>query len=101
MRFISAVLMLAAIFTLVADVTRWQIGESVPLFHSLAYHIETLAPSTYARMMEKVSREFPPLVWDYGVSAILFSPAWLVFAFLSVIIAVAGRERQRIDIFIN
>ena len=100
LRFIGAVLTVAAVFALTADVTRWQVGETVPLFHSLAYHIETMAPATFKRMAQSIG-SLHPMVWDYGLFALLSAPAWLIFSLLSVALAIAGRERRRIDIFIN
>ena len=100
LRFIGAVLMVAAIFALTADVTRWQIGEVVPLFHSLAHHIETIAPATYKKMAEEIIA-LHPMIWDYGLFTLLSTPAWLIFSSFSIALIFAGRERRNVDIFIN
>ena len=97
-RFIRAVLMLAALFALTADVTRWQIGDTKPWFHSIAYHINTVAPSTFKVM---ANADGGAASWNYGVLMLLTAPAWIIFALSSVMLAVVARERRPINIFIN
>ncbi len=100
-RFVSAVLLIAAIMTLTADVTRWQTGEWEPLFHSLAQQMQLAAPATFKGFARSVSQALHPLVWTYGVLPVLLLPAWLLFAVLAVLVALSGREPKRVNVFIN
>ena len=100
-RFISALLMLAAVFALTADVTRWQVGEGDPMFHSLAYHIAAFAPTTFEGVGKSISEGLHPAFWDYGLLLLLSVPAWAIFSVLSLAIALTGREPKRINVFIN
>ena len=101
MRFVSAVLLLAAVIALTADVTRWQVGEPGPIFQSLGHHVASMAPASYAGLARMVGRAVHPGVWDYGLQPFFALPAWLLFAVLGVAIAYAGREPKRVNIFIN
>ncbi len=99
-RFMSAVLMIAAIFTLTADVTRWQVGDTDPVFHSLTYHINSASPTMFNSMSNTVASALHPTVWDYGVLIVLSLPAWLTFTFIGFALAFVGREqRQRINVY--
>lgn len=100
-RFVSAVLLLAAVIALTADVTRWQVGDTDPTFHSLAHHVQTVAPATFQNMQKSISTTLHPVFWDYGLYIILSLPAWLLFAIVSLLIVFAGREPKRINVFIN
>ena len=97
-RFIRAVLMLAALFALTADVTRWQIGDTDPWFHSIEYHINTVAPSTFKVM---ANTDGSAASWNYSLLMILTAPAWFIFALSSVMLAIVARERRPTNIFIN
>ena len=101
MRFVSAVLLLAAVIALTADVTRWQVDDPGPTFQSLGHHIESMAPASYAGLARTVGRAVHPAVWDYGLQPFFALPAWLLFAVLAVMIGYAGREPKRINISIN
>ena len=100
-RFISAVMLLAAVMLLTSDVTRWQVGAEGGTFFSLADHLRTLAPATYEGVGKAISGGFHPLAWDPILLTILAVPAWLFFAVLSAVIAYAGREPKRISVYIN
>lgn len=100
-RFISAIMLLAAVMLLTSDVTRWQVGAEGPTFFSLADHLRTLAPATYKGVASAISNGIHPIAWDPVVLTALAVPAWLFFAVLSAMIAVAAREPKRINVFIN
>ena len=100
-RFISAVLLLAAVMLLTSDVTRWQVGADGPTFFTLADHLRTLAPATYEGVARTISTGIHPVAWDPVVLTFLAIPAWFFFAVLSAVIAYAGREPKRINVFIN
>lgn len=100
-RFISAIMLLAAVMLLTSDVTRWQVGADGPTFFSLADHIKTLAPATYEGVAKTVAIGIHPLVWDPLLLSILAIPAWIFFAAFSALTAFAAREPKRINVFIN
>ena len=101
-RFISAVFTIAAVFTLMADITRWQVGDTQPLFHSLAHHISSASPTTFDAIKNTTTSLLHLALWDYGFLVVLSIPAWMIFACASLILAFAGRERRRrVNIYAN
>ena len=100
-RFISAIMLLAAVMLLTSDVTRWQVGADGPTFISLADHIKSLAPATYEGVAKAVASGIHPFAWDPMLLSILAIPAWIFFAVFSALTAFAAREPKRINVFIN
>ena len=100
-RFLGSVLLLATVIALVADVTRWQIGEYQPLFESLADHIRTVAPATLDGMAETIGSELNPFFWDYVLQPIINMPAWLLFGVAALGLFYAAREPKRLNVFVN
>lgn len=101
LRFISAVLLLAAVMLLTADVTRWQVAEPGPTFLSLGDHAQALAPTSFEGAERAISQNLHPLLWDPVGTTFLAIPAWLFFTVLAIAIAYAGREVKQINVFIN
>ena len=101
LRFISAVLLLAAVMLLTADLTRWQVEEPGPMFMSLADHALALAPATFKGAENAISQQLHPLLWDPMMTSFLAVPAWLFFAVLAIAIAYAGREVKQVNVYIN
>jgi hypothetical protein len=101
LRFISAVLLVAAIIALTMDVTRWQTEPDGPLFQSLAAQIRASAPATLDGIGKSISNATHPLLWDPLLTGLLNLPAWLILMLLSVLLAYAARERRQIEIFTN
>lgn len=100
-RFVSAVLLLAAVIVLTADVTRWQVGEEDPMFLSLGHHIKSAAPATFEGTGRMIGQTLHPLIWDPVLLGFFAIPAWIIFAGLAVLFAYASREPKRINIFVN
>ncbi|MGI9524733.1 MAG: hypothetical protein ACR2PG_24145 [Hyphomicrobiaceae bacterium] len=100
-RFLGSVLLLATVIALVADVTRWQIGDYQPLFESLADHIRIVAPATLDGMAEAIGSGLHPIFWDYFLQPIITMPAWLLFGAAALGLIYAAREPKRINVFIN
>lgn len=101
MRFAGALFLLAATVALVSDLTRWQIGAGGPMFESLAKHIRAFAPASIDAFGAWVGRMLAPWVWDPLLLGLLSQPAWVLFAVIGCALVYAGRERHRINIFIN
>ncbi len=100
-RFISALMLLAAVMLLTSDVTRWQVGADGPTFFSLADHAKTLAPATFKGVANAIGNGIHPYAWDPIILSALAVPAWLFFAVLSALTAFAAREPKRINVYIN
>ena len=101
LRFIAAVLVVAAVIALTMDVTRWQTGAGGPTFQSLEYQIRAVAPATLDGFGKEVSRALHPLVWDPLIMSALALPAWLVLMLLALLFGYLTRERRSVNIFIN
>ena len=101
LRFICAVLLVAATVALTIDVTRWQTNVDGPTFKSLAAHIRSAAPATLDNVGNAVSQALHPLVWDPLLTTILALPAWIFLVLLAVAMGYATQERRQINIFVN
>jgi len=101
LRFLGAILLLAAVIALTSDLTRWQTVGNWWHFDSLGYHIATLAPQTLKSVGAAISRATHPWLWDPILTSLLAWPAWILFTALGALLIYAGRERKRINIFIN
>jgi hypothetical protein len=101
LRFLGALLMLAAVIALTSDLTRWQTVGNWWHFDSLGYHIATLAPQTLKSAGAAISRATHPWLWDPILTGLIAQPAWIIFAVFGALLIYAGRERKRINIFIN
>jgi hypothetical protein len=101
LRFLGAVLMLATVIALAADLTSWQTTGNWWHFDSLGYHIATLAPQTLKNVGSSIGRATHPWVWDPLLTSLIAQPAWIIFFLLGVLLIYAGRERKQINIFIN
>ena len=101
LRFLGAVLLLAAAISLTSDLTRWQTEGAWWHFDSLSHHIAALAPQTLKNMGESISQAVHPWLWDPIITTVIGLPAWVLFVVLGGLLIHAGRERRRINIFIN
>lgn len=101
LRFISAVLVVAALIALTIDVTRWQTGEEGPLFLSLEQQISAAAPATLNGIGDAVSSALHPLFWDPLLTSVLRLPGWISLIVLALLLAYGARERRQVNIFIN
>ena len=102
LRFLGALLLLAATIALASDVTRWQSGVAPSwTFESLSGHINDLAPATLKSIGSAVAESLHPWVWDPVLTTILACPAWLLFFVFGSALLYVSRERRRINIFVN
>jgi len=101
LRFISAVLLVAATIALTIDVTRWQTADTGPIFKSLAAHIRSAAPATLDNIGLAVSNALHPILWDPTLTTLLALPAWMFLMLLAIAIGYATLERRQVNIFIN
>jgi hypothetical protein len=97
LRLMSRPLLLLAVIALVYDGTRTISGSGGIAVTSFLEHATSIAP----KAVETVQRRSPPVVWEQGVQRILRLPAWLLLGGAGLVLAWAGRRRERIDVFIN
>jgi uncharacterized protein (TIGR03382 family) len=97
-RFLSGVLLLAAVVLLVSEITRAQLGVPSAPFTSLLAQFHDAAPSTLAALQ----RALPPLLWDPFLKSLLRLPGWFLLAVAGLLFAWIGRRRrQRVNVFTN
>ncbi|MBU2533389.1 MAG: hypothetical protein KKB37_11655, partial [Alphaproteobacteria bacterium] len=101
LRFISTLLLLAAIIALTSDVTRWQTGAEGPMFRSLESQIRLVAPATLDNIGVSISQSLHPVVWNPMAISVLALPAWAALVIAALVLGYAARERQQVNIFIN
>ncbi|MCB1511376.1 MAG: hypothetical protein KDJ36_10765 [Hyphomicrobiaceae bacterium] len=101
LRFAGSLALLGATIALVSDVTRWQIGAGGATFDSLTHHMRAMAPASVEALAKGLGRAVHPWLWDPLLLTVLNRPAWLIFAVAGFALLYFGRERQRLDIFVN
>jgi hypothetical protein len=98
LRFLSGLVLLAAVVALVSELTRAQLGVPSAPFTSLLSQLTELAPAKVAALQ----RSMHPLLWDPVVKSLLRLPAWVILGGIGLVLAWLGRRRpQRIDVFTN
>lgn len=94
LRFLAALFLLAAIVSLVADL-------SLPTASSTAARWQALSPASFAGVAAAVTRNLGTFVWNPIATSILALPASLLFGLLAVLLGIAGRRRRVVNVFIN
>jgi len=97
LRLVSRPLLLLAVIALVYDGTRTISGSGGIAVTSFLEHATSIAP----KAVETLQRRAPPVVWEQGVQRVLRLPAWLLLGGVGLMLAWAGRRRERVDVFIN
>jgi hypothetical protein len=100
LRALAGLLLLIAVFAIVADVTRSLAAHNLVLTPLLA-HWERLSPTSLKNFEGLVSRTAGPVVWTLGVKRVLQVPAALLFLSLGLLASFLGRRRRRVDIYSN
>ncbi|MEN2494600.1 MAG: hypothetical protein TECD_00504 [Hyphomicrobiaceae bacterium hypho_1] len=98
---ISYVSLIAAVFTITADVTRWQVGDTQPWFYSIACHMNSISPNVKNDLAEFLSDVLHPVIWAYGVLIVQIAPACVVFALIGCVLIYSGCERKKIKVYSN
>jgi hypothetical protein len=101
LRFLSALFALGALISLAADVSRVAIAGEKFAAISLLQHLNTLSPSFVTSLGRFISHSISPLAWDPLLLSVLNLPATFLFVGLAVVAGIAGRPRQRVQIFVN
>ena len=101
LRFVGALMLLAATIALTSDLTNWQTSGVGWTFDSLTHHIATLAPTTLKNIAAGIGNATHPWLWDPVLTSLLAQPAWIIFLIAGSLLLYTGRERHKINIFVN
>jgi hypothetical protein len=102
LRFLAAILLLAAVIAGVYDGTRALDSKGAEVsMTSLGEHWSKLAPVSYKNAQAAVRRYSHPLIWDTLIQRLLLVPSWVVFGSLGLLLGYAGRRRRRVNVFAN
>lgn len=101
LRFLASLFLLIAVVALVSDVTRATGAGATFEATSIAQQWAALAPGSLQSAKAMVSRATHPLVWDTLVAPLINTPAFVLFGALALLSGIAGRRRERLNIFVN
>lgn len=94
LRFLAALFLLAAVVSLVADLS--QTGAS-----STAARWQALSPASFAAVAAAVTRNLGSYAWTPVLTSILALPAYLLFGLLALLLGIAGRRRRIVNVYVN
>lgn len=100
LRVLAGALLLIAALALVSDVTR-SLNSHASVVTSVATHWRAISPQSLANAQGAVKGHLHPLVWDPLIWRLLLLPTWFLFGALGGLVALLGRRRRRVNIFIN
>lgn len=95
LRFLAALMLLAAVASAVSDVV--QTGRAL----STAEHWQAFSPSSYAEAAAAVTKSIGGWAWDPVVTVILGLPSYLLFGVLAMLMGIAGRRRRVVNVYVN
>ncbi|MEZ5923287.1 MAG: hypothetical protein R3D57_02790 [Hyphomicrobiaceae bacterium] len=93
--------MIVAVISLVGDFTRAVGTGNGLVFTSLGRQWFELSPAGLNALQAALERYIHPYAWDPVASFVLETPTWVVFATIGLLLYVAGRRRERVNIFAN
>ena len=94
LRLLSMILLAVAVIMAVLDATR-SIAAGGWVMTPLGVSWMALSPESLTRFQELVTSSLPMPVWDPAILALLGLPGFVIFAALSLLLALAGRTRTR------
>ena len=101
LRFITGLLLLAAVVTLVSDANGWLMGSGPFRAKSLLQHWTEISPKSLAAFRGSVSAATSPKLWDGLVAPAFAIPTSLLFMVAGIVCGWLGRRRRRIDVYAN
>ncbi len=101
LRFLSFVFILVAIIALVADATPPLDGFGTFEPTLFVEHWRGIAPKSVTGAQQAVSEATHPLVWDVLIASIINLPTFALFGALGILAAMAGRRREKLNVFVN
>ena len=99
-RFLSWLLLLVAMITLVSDLTRTSTGGALAFTTTFGYWKST-SPQSLAATATFVQRKLYPVLWDPVAMRLLVLPIWFLIAAFGVMFALLGRRKRRVNIYAN
>ena len=93
-RLLSMILLAVAVIMVVLDATR-SIAAGTLVTTALGVSWGAVSPSTLGQARQLVVGNLPAFLWDPVVLGLLSLPGFVVFAALSLLLALAGRRRSR------
>lgn len=101
LRLLGSWSMIVALVALVADVTRsFAVGTGIT-FTSLGKQWFELGRGSLNAFQAALERYIHPYAWDPVATFVLETPTWVIFATLGLLLYLAGRRRERVNIFAN
>jgi hypothetical protein len=101
LRLLGSWSLIVAIVALVADLTRsLALGGGIS-FTTLGKQWFDLGRSSLDAVHAALERHAGPWAWDPIATSVLQTPTWVVFATLGLLLYIAGRRRERVNIFAN
>lgn len=101
LRFLASLFLLIAVVALVSDFTRAATRGETFVASSIASHWGAVAPGSLQSAKTVVSRATHPLVWNPLVTSVIEMPAFVLFGGLGLLCGIAGRRRERLNVFVN
>lgn len=101
LRLVARLLFIAAVVALVADGTRTLAGGSGFVMTQAADHLALLWPAGPETLKKLVTARLHPAAWDYGMAYVMRTPTWVVLGVLGLMLALLGRRRKEVPIYIN
>lgn len=100
LRLFAGLFLLLAALALIGDVTR-SMNTRTTVVTSVATQWRQLSPQSLTNAQNAVSKNVHPLAWDPLIWRLLLLPAWFLFGAIGLVLALLGRRRRRVNIFIN
>lgn len=100
LRLLGGLLLIVAALSLIHDGSQTLAGDRGILITPLGQHWHDISPGTMIALRDAV-RGASTWIWDGPITMLLGYPAWFTFGILGALIAYAGRNKKRINIFAN
>lgn len=101
LRVLAGFFLLFAAIALAADVTRTLNGNGGWVITSFAGHWRSFSPQMFAAAQKTVSTSLHPFVWDPVIVRLISLPAWFLLGAIGLTLGYLGRQKRRVNIFIN
>jgi len=101
LRFLTALFLLVAVVTLVADLTPRLAGTGHPPLTTIDRLWTGFAPASLQTAKAFVGRVSSPLVWTLLSAAVLNVPLVALSAVLALLAGWGGARRRRVDVYTN
>ena len=100
LRVLAGIILLVAVIFAVNDATR-SLADNEATAVTIRETWSAVSPSSLGKAQSAVERHTHPLVWGWGVLALLQLPTCMLFAMVGLILAYLGRRRRRVNVYAN